>query len=268
MIGRQPHDLVFGQYGVDAPAFDVYRDTAGPCVSCTPYSCHRDNFAGDSRLTGPEDRTMSDSYEFATHMWGMPPGPGGCIDASTFFRDFLETRDEVSDSMFSLGTDTDASTAREHALLGTIRALLLALLFVGMVGMGSELVLLGHYEDTVQLLPLLLLVAGLVVVLWQAVRPGAASVRVLRFVMGLFVASGLIGVGYHYTGNAEFERELYPSMETITLFREALSGATPTLAPGSMMLLGFMGLIYAHRHPRLSRHGIGVERPIHQEVRS
>ena len=52
---------------VDAPAFDVYRDTAGQCVSCTPYSCHRDNFAGDSRLTGPEDRTMSDSYEFATH---------------------------------------------------------------------------------------------------------------------------------------------------------------------------------------------------------
>ena len=40
---------------------------AGPCVSCTPYSCHRDNVAGDSRLTGPEDRTMSDSYEFATH---------------------------------------------------------------------------------------------------------------------------------------------------------------------------------------------------------
>ena len=49
------------------PAFDVSRDTAGPCVSCTPYSCHRDNVAGDSRLTGPEDRTMSDSYEFATH---------------------------------------------------------------------------------------------------------------------------------------------------------------------------------------------------------
>ena len=182
----------------------------------------------------------------------------------TFWRH--ETKSRIV--CFSLGTDTDASTAREHALLGTIRALLLALLFVGMVGMGSELVLLGHYEDTVQLLPLLLLVAGLVVVLWQAVRSGAASVRVLRFVMGLFVASGLIGVGYHYTGNAEFARELYPSMETITLFREALSGATPTLAPGSMMLLGFMGLIYAHRHPRLSRHGIGVERPIHQEVRS
>ena len=70
MTGRQPHDLVFGQYGVDAPAFDVYRDTAGQCVSCTPYSCHRDNFAGDSRLTGPEDRTMSDSYEFATHRSG------------------------------------------------------------------------------------------------------------------------------------------------------------------------------------------------------
>ena len=170
--------------------------------------------------------------------------------------------------MFLMSTDTESSTTRESAPLGTIRGILLALLVVGMVGTGGELVLLGHYEDTVQRVPLLLLVAGLVVVLWQAVRPGATSVRVLRFVMGLFVVSGLIGVGYHSAGNAAFERELYPGMEGFTLFRESLSGATPTLAPGSMMLLGCMGLTHAHRHPRLSRHGIGVERPVHQEVRS
>ena len=30
----------------------------------------------------------------------------------------------------------------------------------------------------------------------------------------------------------EFERELYSGMEGLTLFRESLSGATPTLAPG------------------------------------
>ena len=71
---KHPIDLTIGQelpptfhYAWVILAFDVYRDTAGQCVSCTPYSCHRDNFAGDSRLTGPEDRTMSDSYEFATH---------------------------------------------------------------------------------------------------------------------------------------------------------------------------------------------------------
>ena len=53
--------------GSTRPRSTSIADTAGPCVSCTPYSCHRDNVAGDSRLTGPEDRTMSDSYEFATH---------------------------------------------------------------------------------------------------------------------------------------------------------------------------------------------------------
>ena len=54
---------------IDAPAFDVYRDTAGQCVSCTPYSCHRDNFAGDSRRWSrdPKIERCSDSYEFATH---------------------------------------------------------------------------------------------------------------------------------------------------------------------------------------------------------
>ena len=148
------------------------------------------------------------------------------------------------------------------------RALLLTLLSVGIVSTGVELALLGHYEDAVQLSPLLLLVAGLVVAVWQAVLPGAASVRVLQFVMVLFVASSLIGVGYHYAGNEEFERELYPGMEGLTLFRESLSGATPTLAPGSMMLLGFVGLIYAHRHPGLSGHGIGVRASRSPGVRS
>jgi hypothetical protein len=35
------------------------------------------------------------------------------------------------------------------------------------------------------------------------------------------------------------------------LFRDAMMGATPALAPGSMTQLGLLGLIYAYRHPRL-----------------
>ena len=38
---------------VDAPAFDVSRDTAGQCVSCTPYCMPiATTYAGDSRLIG------------------------------------------------------------------------------------------------------------------------------------------------------------------------------------------------------------------------
>jgi hypothetical protein len=35
------------------------------------------------------------------------------------------------------------------------------------------------------------------------------------------------------------------------LFREALSGATPALAPGTMVQFGLLGLLYTYRHPRL-----------------
>ena len=154
--------------------------------------------------------------------------------------------------------EEESSTAREGTPLGTIRTLLLAIVYMGIIGTAVELVLLGHFEDRVQLSPLLLLVAGLVVAIWQVAAPGAASVRALQFVMVLFVASGLVGIGYHYGGNEEFERELYPGVESLTLVGQALGGATPVLAPGSMVLLGFVGLTYAHRHPRLSGRGSGL----------
>ena len=154
-------------------------------------------------------------------------------------------------------TEDEPSTSLEGAPLSTLRPLLLAIVMIGILGIGVELVLLGHFEGPVQLSPLLLLVAGVVVAIWQVVAPGA-SVRALQFVMVLFVASGLIGIGYHYTGNEEFERELYPGVEGLTLVGQALAGATPVLAPGSMMLLGLVGLTYAHRHPRRSGRGIGM----------
>jgi hypothetical protein len=63
----------------------------------------------------------------------------------------------------------------------------------------------------------------------------------------------VIGVGLHYTGNAEFEVEMYPSLSGLALVGGALTGATPVLAPGSMTLLGLVGLAYTYRHPRLYR---------------
>jgi hypothetical protein len=64
--------------------------------------------------------------------------------------------------------------------------------------------------------------------------------------MALFVANGLLGVGLHYRGNHEFELEMYPTMVGMELVRETLTGATPVLAPGSMALLGLVGLAAVH----------------------
>ena len=130
----------------------------------------------------------------------------------------------------------------DRQLLDRLRRLLLATLTAGIAGIGLELLFIGHVEDRLQLVPVLLLCAGAIVVVCHVVWRSRSTVRAVRVLMVLFVASGLLGIGLHYRGNLEFEREMYPSMGGIELVRRTLTGATPVLAPGSMALLGLIGL--------------------------
>ena len=133
-----------------------------------------------------------------------------------------------------------------------LRRLLLAILLIGVVGTGAELVLLEHTEDVWQWAPLALLAVAMPGVSWLYASPGVASVRTVQAFMMLFVASGVLGQWLHFKGNVEFELEMYPSMSGLELVWEALGGATPSLAPGTMALLGLIGLAACHRHPGLN----------------
>ena len=126
----------------------------------------------------------------------------------------------------------------------TQRALLL-FLGVGMLGAGAELGLLGHYDGVGQCVPLGALTLGLVALAWSSLNCTRASMRSLSGVMILFVAVGLVGLWMHFKGNIEFEREMYPTMRGASLFWAALRGATPTLAPATMIFLGCLGLVYS-----------------------
>jgi hypothetical protein len=130
-----------------------------------------------------------------------------------------------------------------------IRTFLLATLAVGIIGMSAELLLIGHAESVQQLIPLVLLALGAVTLGWHAVGPRPVTVRALQAAMTLFVVSGAVGVWLHYQGNVEFELEMYPSRGGIELVQKTLTGATPVLAPGSMTLLGLIGLTHTYRHP-------------------
>lgn len=132
-----------------------------------------------------------------------------------------------------------------------MRRLVLFVLLLGLIGTGTELLLLEHYEDTWQLAPLVLIALALVALIAHALLRRAGSMVAIQIVMVLAVASGAIGVGLHYNGNAEFEREMYPSIAGFELFSKSMTGATPALAPGTMTLLGLLGLIYTYRHPSL-----------------
>lgn len=136
-------------------------------------------------------------------------------------------------------------------LVTLLRRAVFAILAIGLVGTGVELGLLGHTEDVWQWIPIVLILLALGVQLWLMVSLGRYGLLVLRAVMIAFVAAGTLGLILHFTGNAEFELEMYPSRTGFDLFREAISGATPTLAPGAMIHLGLLGLLYTFRHPAL-----------------
>lgn len=126
---------------------------------------------------------------------------------------------------------------------------MLALVIFGAAGLMAELFLLEHTEAVDQWIPFVVLFAGIASGLTAAIRPARWSIRVMQVVMALFVATGIVGLYLHVSGNIEFERELDPAARGIVLYWSALRGATPALAPGAMIQLGLLGLIYTFRHP-------------------
>ena len=128
--------------------------------------------------------------------------------------------------------------------LGRIRRLLAVTFLAGASGTGIELLLIGHYEDWQQFIPLVLLFSGIGAMAWQVASRGTGSLRLLQGLMLMFLVSGGLGVVFHYGGNVEFELEMYPSMAGMELFAKTMTGATPVLAPGTMVVLGLVGLAY------------------------
>ncbi len=135
------------------------------------------------------------------------------------------------------------------ATAGMLRRGILLILLFGSAGTFVELLLIGHFEDWWQLLPLVLLgaVALLGTIAWRV--PGRRVLAWWRALMVACVLSGVEGNWLHYSGNVEFEREMYPDRAGMELFRESMAGATPVLAPGTMTVIGLLGLVFAWRHP-------------------
>ena len=138
--------------------------------------------------------------------------------------------------------------------LTALRRLLLALVAFGLVGTATELVLLKHYEEPWQVAPIVLIVVALLAVAAQAALGTAPTLRFLRVIMGLLIAGGVAGVVLHYRGNLEFQVDMDPTLSQWELFKKVIRAkAPPALAPGSMVQLGLLGLIYSYRHPSRSK---------------
>lgn len=130
--------------------------------------------------------------------------------------------------------------------LASLRRALALTLAGAMSGIALELLLLEHVADVWQFVPFGAMAMSLVALVRDGAKRSARSLRgvvVTSVVMGL---TGPLGVYLHYRGNVEFELEMSPGASGLALFREAVTGATPVLAPGTMTLLGVVGLLYAY----------------------
>lgn len=142
--------------------------------------------------------------------------------------------------------------ARERFVARSLRQAVLAVLLFGSLGTLSELYLIGHYGDWWQCIPIGLLILVAVVSAGYLLRPTEVLRRVVMVVMWGCILAGVWGNGFHYAGNAEFEREMYPDRAGWELVKESMTGAFPVLAPGTMTVVGLFGLIAAWR-PRPRR---------------
>jgi hypothetical protein len=135
-----------------------------------------------------------------------------------------------------------------------LRRFLLWLLVFGLVGTETELLLLEHYEDPWQFVPLVLNALAFLVLLWHAKRDTAASLGALKVLMGLFLIAGFLGLALHLRGAAQFQLELDPTIDKWNLFKKVMvAKAPPVLAPGVMLQLGLTGLAYAFSDSRAKR---------------
>ena len=134
----------------------------------------------------------------------------------------------------------------------SLRQLILALVFVGIVGLEIELALLKHAESFTQWIPHISLLAGLILTAVAYLRPGPGTLRMFQAMMVIYVLVGVLGVYLHLRGNVEFALERDPTLSGLRLLWKALRGATPALAPGALAQLGLLGFLYTYRHPALA----------------
>jgi hypothetical protein len=130
--------------------------------------------------------------------------------------------------------------------LERLRPWLFWILLLGFSGTEIELLLLKHWEEPLQLAPLVLIALAAVVLIWNSATRTSTSRRTLQTMMGLLVVAGLLGVVLHFRGAVEFQLEINPQMARGELIKKAVQAqAPPFLAPGVMLQMGLIGLAYS-----------------------
>ena len=149
-------------------------------------------------------------------------------------------------------------------LVHRFRLFLLTLSGLIFVGTVVELLFIEHTESLVQWIPYILAGLGLLAIAGALLRPQRATLLSLQIVMGLVVLGSLFGTYEHIEHNLAFELEIRPGATIGEVFLDALGGASPLLAPGTLALAAILALAATYYHPALA----GSIAPAEKEISS
>lgn len=125
----------------------------------------------------------------------------------------------------------------------TTKTTALTFMFVAF-GLLLDLYFIQHYEDFLQLLPIAG-IGSLLIIFAIGKSLSNDFIRTLKFCSIIVVTIiGLLGVFFHLKANFEFEKEVYANETTINLLINSFSGALPVFAPGSLLILSLLGILY------------------------
>lgn len=133
-----------------------------------------------------------------------------------------------------------------------LRRFLLAVTAAIFFGSVIELILIGHTEETLQWIPFGMAIVGLSAVTGVWFIPNRKTLLYLRVIMVLAILVSVAGMFLHFRGNWAFTREIHPSYTIYESIWPALTGASPLVAPGILLLAGVLGLGATWKHPNLA----------------
>ena len=136
-------------------------------------------------------------------------------------------------------------------VLRRLRLFLLVLAGLVFAGALFELVLSEHTETLVQWIPFILSGLGIAAILAALISPQRLTLIALRLVMVLVVLGSLLGVYEHLVNNIGLELEIRPNATVVSVFMEALKGASPLLAPGMLAVAAIIAIAATYYHPAL-----------------
>ena len=153
-----------------------------------------------------------------------------------------------------------ANNSSDAETLQIVRRWVLAAIAAALIATEAELIFVRHFgNNNGQMIAVVLTSMGLISVGWHAIARDTMSIVVFRFLMYLFLVFGIDGLIVHYNFAAQAALKSHPALAGLPLLYATLSGDIPLLAPGMLIQVGLLGLLYTFHHPldvRVSR-GVG-----------